>query len=72
MLVHHANKTGEDFRGSSKLAARFETIIKLERIGSTIEHGAAAFRVQWDKVNCTVFEAKQTSSDGQRPLVGSD
>ena len=39
-----------DFRGSSKLAATFETIIKLERLGSSVEHGAAAFRVRWDKV----------------------
>src|SRR5262249_48681540 len=49
MLVHHAGKSG-DFRGSSKLAATFETIIKLERLGSSVEHGAAAFRVCWDKV----------------------
>lgn len=50
MLVHHAGKSGEDFRGSSKLAATFETIVKLERLGPTVEHGAAAFRVRWDKV----------------------
>ena len=43
MLVHHAGKSG-DFRGSSKLAATFETIIKLERLGSSVEHGAAAFQ----------------------------
>jgi AAA domain len=49
MLVHHAGKSG-DFRGSSKLAATFEAIIKLERLGSSVEHGAAAFRVCWDKV----------------------
>ena len=49
MLVHHAGKSG-DFRGSSKLAATFETIIKLERLGTSVEHGAAAFRVRWDKV----------------------
>jgi hypothetical protein len=49
MLVHHAGKSG-DFRGSSKLAATFETILKLERLGSSVEHGAAAFRVRWDKV----------------------
>jgi hypothetical protein len=49
MLVHHAGKSG-DFRGSSKLAATFETIIKLERLGSSVEHGSAAFRVRWDKV----------------------
>ena len=50
MLVHHANKTGEDFRGSSKLAATFETIILLERLKEETEHGAAQFRVRWDKV----------------------
>jgi hypothetical protein len=50
MLVHHANKTGEDFRGSSKLAATFETIIMLERLKEETEHGAAQFRVRWDKV----------------------
>jgi hypothetical protein len=50
MLVHHANKTGEDFRGSSKLAATFETIILLERLKKEAEHGAAQFRVRWDKV----------------------
>jgi AAA domain len=49
MLVHHAGKSG-DFRGSSKLAATFETIIKLERIDGDTVHGEAQFRVEWDKV----------------------
>jgi hypothetical protein len=62
MLVHHAGKNG-DFRGSSKLAATFETIIKLERFAEQSErdgfrvqqlddakHGCAHFRVRWDKV----------------------
>ena len=30
LFVHHARKDGEDFRGSSKLAVTFETIVKLE------------------------------------------
>jgi AAA domain len=50
ILVHHANKTGEDFRGSSKLAATFETIIKLEPLREDAEPGTAQFRVRWDKV----------------------
>jgi hypothetical protein len=50
MLVHHANKTREDFRGSSKLAATFETIIKLERLKEEAQHGVAQFRVIRDKV----------------------
>ncbi len=31
ILVHHTSKAGDNFRGSSKLAATFETIIQLER-----------------------------------------
>jgi hypothetical protein len=50
ILVHHANKTGEDFRGSSKLAATFETIIRLERLRDRSTHDTAQFRVRWDKV----------------------
>jgi hypothetical protein len=50
MLVHHANKTGEDYRGSSKLATTFETIIKLEPLREDVEPGTAQFRVRWEKV----------------------
>lgn len=50
MLVHHAGKSG-DFRGSSKLAATFETIIQLEKMEDKEgEHGEASFRVRWNKV----------------------
>jgi putative DNA primase/helicase len=49
MLVHHAGKSG-DFRGSSKLAATFETIIKLEKLREGVEPGTAQFRVRYDKV----------------------
>jgi KaiC/GvpD/RAD55 family RecA-like ATPase len=60
ILVHHAKKnsgdkkggerTGNNFRGSSKLAATFETIIELERIRPQAAYEGAAFRVRWDKV----------------------
>ena len=49
MLVHHAGKSG-DFRGSSKLSATFETIIRLERPAVDAGRGEARFRVVWDKV----------------------
>jgi KaiC/GvpD/RAD55 family RecA-like ATPase len=49
MLVHHAGKSG-DFRGSSKLAATFETILRLDRVREKGEAGEAQFRVRWDKV----------------------
>ena len=64
MLVHHTGKAEDNFRGSSKLAATFETIIQLERPQVEhrksgggwqtrpvqAEHGEAKFRVRWDKV----------------------
>jgi RecA-family ATPase len=63
ILVHHAKKnsgadrggksgerTGSNFRGSSKLAATFETIIELERMRPQAAYEGAAFRVRWDKV----------------------
>jgi hypothetical protein len=65
MLVHHTGKAEDNFRGSSKLAATFETIIQLERPQAILrrkpgggwesrpvqtEHGEAKFRVRWDKV----------------------
>jgi RecA-family ATPase len=60
ILVHHAKKnsgdyrkgerTGNNFRGSSKLAATFETIIELERLRPQAAYEGAAFRVRWDKV----------------------
>jgi hypothetical protein len=63
MLVHHTGKAEDNFRGSSKLAATFETIIQLERPQAQrrkynageprsvqAEHGEAQFRVRWDKV----------------------
>jgi hypothetical protein len=53
MLVHHANKAGDNFRGSSKLAATFETIVKLEKPEGSADAGDiddARFRVAWQKV----------------------
>jgi hypothetical protein len=56
MLVHHSNKSGVDFRGSSKIAATFETIIQLERpdgklwTGETApDTGEARFTLRWKK-----------------------
>lgn len=49
LLVHHAGKSG-DFRGSSKMAVTFETIIKLERLNEEKISSEAQFRVRWDKV----------------------
>ena len=55
ILVHHAGKgrpgdfQGGDFRGSSKLAATFEHIIRLTHQREDVEHGTAEFNVTWQK-----------------------
>jgi KaiC/GvpD/RAD55 family RecA-like ATPase len=49
ILIHHAGKSG-DFRGSSKLAVTFDTIIQLEGQREKGAYNSAAFRVRWDKV----------------------
>ena len=71
MLVHHTGKAEDNFRGSSKLAATFETIIQLER--PEVAHrnnttwkvrtlaaapGGARFRVKWDKVRSGSVQPK--------------
>jgi AAA domain len=71
MLVHHTGKAEDNFRGSSKLAATFETIIQLER--PEVAHnqhagwkirtlaaapGGARFRVKWDKVRSGSLQPK--------------
>jgi hypothetical protein len=49
ILIHHANKGGRSFRGSTKLATTFEVIIGLEQLtGSKAQHGTA-FTLKWDK-----------------------
>jgi KaiC/GvpD/RAD55 family RecA-like ATPase len=49
LLIHHANKGGEAFRGSSKLATTFEVIVGLHQMdGPQLRH-RAAFRLCWDK-----------------------
>lgn len=82
MLLHHAGKSG-DFRGSSKLAATFETIIRLELLKEEIEHGAAQFRVRWDKVRAggpkrkvrevvaRLVTSEPSEAGGPKPRCGS-
>ncbi|MEQ8559747.1 MAG: AAA family ATPase [Henriciella sp.] len=48
LLVHHTGKNGADFRGSSKLAATFESIIKLER-PRDLAPEEMAFTIEWRK-----------------------
>ena len=51
VLVHHSNKTGASYRGSSKLATTFEVIVRLEEVNlkSTDQTDTTRFRLSWDK-----------------------
>lgn len=59
ILIHHAGKNGT-FRGSSKLAATFESIIQLEKIESPSEDQGALFRLS---------EFKDRSGRGIKPMI---
>jgi hypothetical protein len=49
ILVHHSNKGGNDFRGSSKLATTFEVIIGLKKPESGERRHGTAFDLDWQK-----------------------
>jgi hypothetical protein len=49
ILVHHANKGGKDFRGSSKLATTFEVILGLQKPTSGEKRYGTAFDIEWTK-----------------------
>ena len=51
LLVHHSNKCGESYRGSSKIATTFEAIIQLKEVDlkSTDIDGTTRFRLSWTK-----------------------
>ena len=51
LLVHHSNKGGESYRGSSKIATTFEAIIQLKEVDlkSTDIDGTTRFCLSWTK-----------------------
>ncbi|MCK8787322.1 AAA family ATPase [Roseomonas sp. NAR14] len=49
ILVHHSGKTGQSYRGSSKLAATFEVILGLTRDEAAGGVQGAAFTTFWEK-----------------------
>ena len=49
ILVHHSNKSGETFRGSSKLATTFEVIIGLTRTDGRRPMDGTGFDLTWTK-----------------------
>lgn len=49
ILVHHSDKTGANYRGSSKLATTFEVIIGLSRLEGRAAGEGAGFELKWGK-----------------------
>ncbi|SDB15198.1 AAA domain-containing protein [Belnapia rosea] len=49
ILVHHSGKTGESYRGSSKLATTFEVILGLKPPTASGAAQSAAFTTVWSK-----------------------
>lgn len=49
VLVHHSNKSGRGYRGSTMLATTFEVILSLQRAEGWTPDQGASFDLQWDK-----------------------
>jgi hypothetical protein len=49
LLVHHSNKSGSGYRGSTMLATTFEVILSLKRADGWMPGQGAAFSLEWDK-----------------------
>ena len=49
LLVHHSNKSGTDYRGSSKMATTFEAMLQLEAVNTIKSTKGAAFTLKWTK-----------------------
>lgn len=49
VLVHHSGKSGDTYRGSSKLATTFEIIMGLREVAGHDPTEGAAFTLHWEK-----------------------
>lgn len=49
VLIHHSNKNGSDYRGSSKLATTFEVLVSLGKTSKTLPKGSLGFDLAWQK-----------------------
>jgi hypothetical protein len=49
ILIHHANKVGKAFRGSTKLAATFEVILGLTETDEAVLSQSLAFKIDWQQ-----------------------
>lgn len=83
ILVHHSGKSGDSFRGSSKLATTFEAIIGLKALDGNPVQTGAAFELTWGKFRGAPSTATRNADvrlveDGEglrwdhRPAVGED
>jgi hypothetical protein len=66
VLIHHAGKSKETYRGSSKLATTFEVIIGLHKLDGRSVADGTGFELRWEK-----FRGKPTSAtrDAEMTLV---
>jgi AAA domain len=59
VLVHHSGKSGDTYRGSSKLATTFEVILGLKATEGSVGIGGAEFKLEWTKYRRERCEAVQ-------------
>lgn len=49
LVIHHSNKGGASYRGSTMLATTFEVILRLTKGTDTRDDKGTAFEVEWEK-----------------------
>jgi hypothetical protein len=68
-MVHHANKVGNGYRGSTKLATTFEAIFGMKRGQRDTPGTTLAFEIAWEKYRGADYDAN-TKSRSVRLMQG--
>ena len=61
IMVHHANKGGQGYRGSTKLATTFEAIFGMKRGQRDTPGTSLAFEIAWEKYRGADYDANTRS-----------
>lgn len=75
LLVHHSGKSGNSYRGSSKIATTFEVIMGLESSKDPLKNlntDKTAFRLNWNKFRGKKSQSTGTSMDITLEYLGAE
>lgn len=68
VLIHHSSKTGDKYRGSSKIETTFEAILGLKKPDSVEDGRLASFEMEWTKFR----NIRNDATKGKRAWLVND